>query len=244
MGSKNRIAKELIPVITKHLKEDMYYVEPFCGGCNLINKIKHKKKIANDKDKYLIALLKHKQEHIEDFNIDYITKEEYLNVKQNPDNYPDWYVGFVGFIISFRGLFFSSYSDNHVIKKRTGRFEDYQKEHINNFMKDDLSDIEFHCEDYQDLTIPEHSLIYCDIPYKNTSGYDKKKNQFDYDRFYEWCGQKVKEGHILFVSEYEMNEDFIPIWEKVQTKNLGTKRQETVERLFVHKSQYDLLCQQ
>jgi hypothetical protein len=28
----------------------------------------------------------------------------------NKNNYPDWYVGYVGFICSFRGKFFGGYS--------------------------------------------------------------------------------------------------------------------------------------
>ena len=41
MGSKNRIAKELIPYLTAELTEGIYYVEPFEGGCNMIDKIEH-----------------------------------------------------------------------------------------------------------------------------------------------------------------------------------------------------------
>ena len=41
MGSKNRIAKELIPIITEYLKPNQWYVEPFVGGANMIDKIEH-----------------------------------------------------------------------------------------------------------------------------------------------------------------------------------------------------------
>ena len=39
MGSKNRIAKELLPIITANLTNDRYYIEPFVGGCNMIDKV-------------------------------------------------------------------------------------------------------------------------------------------------------------------------------------------------------------
>lgn len=61
MGSKNRIAKDLLPIITSSLKENQYYVEPFVGGCNMIDKVKHPNKIGADNNKYLIALLKYVQ---------------------------------------------------------------------------------------------------------------------------------------------------------------------------------------
>jgi len=32
MGSKRRIAKYIIPIITKNLTPDRWYIEPFVGG--------------------------------------------------------------------------------------------------------------------------------------------------------------------------------------------------------------------
>ena len=39
MGSKNRIAKHILPIILKDRKENQYYVEPFVGGANMIDKV-------------------------------------------------------------------------------------------------------------------------------------------------------------------------------------------------------------
>lgn len=80
MGSKNRIAKDLLPIITKYLTKDRWYVEPFCGGCNMIDKVNHNKRIANDYNKYLIALFKALQDGVE--LPTYISKEEYNSVRQ------------------------------------------------------------------------------------------------------------------------------------------------------------------
>jgi DNA adenine methylase len=57
MGSKARFAKYLLPIILKERTEEQYYVEPFVGGCNIIDKVKGKR-IASDNNKYLIALWK------------------------------------------------------------------------------------------------------------------------------------------------------------------------------------------
>ena len=59
MGSKNRIAKELIPIITADLKDNQYYIEPFVGGCNMIDKVKHPLRLGGDINEYLIALLQY-----------------------------------------------------------------------------------------------------------------------------------------------------------------------------------------
>ncbi len=36
MGSKNRIAKQILPIILKNRTKEQYYIEPFVGGANLI----------------------------------------------------------------------------------------------------------------------------------------------------------------------------------------------------------------
>ena len=59
MGSKSRIAKHIVPIIQKYIDNNniQYYIEPFVGGANVIDKIKCKTKIGTDKNRYLIALL-------------------------------------------------------------------------------------------------------------------------------------------------------------------------------------------
>lgn len=55
MGSKNRIANEIIPIMLKSRKPDQLFVDMFCGGCHIVQKI-NGKRLANDKNKYLIAM--------------------------------------------------------------------------------------------------------------------------------------------------------------------------------------------
>ena len=58
MGSKGRIVNDILPII-QHRIEDYNiktYIEPFCGGCNVIDKVVCDKKIASDNHKYLIAM--------------------------------------------------------------------------------------------------------------------------------------------------------------------------------------------
>ena len=42
MGSKSRIAKDIVPIIQKYINDNEItsYIEPFCGGANVIDKIK------------------------------------------------------------------------------------------------------------------------------------------------------------------------------------------------------------
>lgn len=51
MGSKAKITKYIVPIIQQKIDESgaRYYVEPFAGGCNVIDKIKAEYRIASDK---------------------------------------------------------------------------------------------------------------------------------------------------------------------------------------------------
>ncbi len=235
MGSKNRIAKEMLPIILQDLQPDQWYVEPFVGGCNMIDKFEHKYKIGVDNNKYLIALLKTVQSN-EIKLPEEITRDEYMNIKNNKDNYPEWLVGFAGFCCSFRGKFGSGYASNYV-SEDSGRKRNYQKTQIASLLKqqNQLKGINLICSEYSDFIIPDNSLIYCDPPYANTAKYSK--DGFDSESFWQWCREKVKEGHKVFVSEYNAPDDFVCVWQKELICNLGSTSKKTIEKLFVHHSQ-------
>ena len=70
-----------------------------------------------------------------------------------------------------------------------------------------LKDVLFVCGDYFDIVMPAtQSVVYCDIPYKNTTGYSytsSSNGTFNHTQFYEWCYKMKAQGHIVLVSEYE-----------------------------------------
>ena len=82
---------------------------------------------------------------------------------------------------------------------------------------------------YDEIEIKENSLIYCDIPYRNT---DKYLNEFDYERFYGWC-RKQKE--LVIISEYSMPDDrFVCVAEFAHRSTISSaKNLGVTERLFV-----------
>ena len=82
---------------------------------------------------------------------------------------------------------------------------------------ENLKGVQFSNKDYTDVDTPSGSLIYCDIPYKNTTPYCKKEvGTFDHESFYEWCKGMQKSGHKVFVSEYLENvpSDAVVVWSK------------------------------
>ena len=58
MGSKRRIAKDILPIILKARKEGQYFYDLFVGGGNLLEKVDGNR-VANDNNEYLIELFKH-----------------------------------------------------------------------------------------------------------------------------------------------------------------------------------------
>ena len=66
-GSKSRIAKHIIPFIMNELHSGDVYIEPFVGGCNMIDKINWENKYGYDLNKYVISMwskIKEKQYNI------------------------------------------------------------------------------------------------------------------------------------------------------------------------------------
>jgi len=222
MGSKNRIAKEILPIILKERKDGQFYIEPFCGGCNMIDKVEGKR-IASDQNHYLIELLKKLQEGW--IPPKGISEEQFEDMKKNPKHYTDHLIGYVGFQLSFGAMWFSSYRKDKIGKRN------YSVEAFNNVMKQapKLLGIKFICSPYEDLEYPENSIIYCDPPYEDTIKYNAV-GSFDHHKFWCWCREMSKKGHTVFISEYNAPEDFECIWEKKLQNGLGKSK--NTEKLF------------
>lgn len=239
MGSKNRIAKEILPIILKDREEGQWYVEPFCGGCNTIDKVSGMR-IANDSNKYLISMWR---AFVEDGWIppDYIEENIHSDVKKNADNYDDYFVAFVRFGASFGADWNGGFARNvrkdkpnaDILNKTT---KSYSKQSKNNILKQvpALKTVVFSSVSYYELNIPDNSIIYCDPPYEGTTKY---KDEFDHTAFWVWCEEKANAGHKVFVSEYNAPEKWIPVWQQEIRNGLNNRNIEfnkrPVEKLFV-----------
>jgi DNA adenine methylase len=231
MGSKNRIAKEILPIILKDRTDEQWYIEPFCGGLGTMDKVTGHC-LASDKNKYLIAMWKGLQENRE--RPREISKELYSKARTEYNNktnieFDDFMIGWIGWMGSYNGRFF----DGGYSGKASGR--NYVDEQIRNTEKQiaKIQHIDFASGSYDEIDYPSNSIIYCDIPYKDTKQYTTSKG-FDYDKFWYWCRNMVTEGHKIFVSEYNAPDDFIVIWEKKITNAMNTtKTYKPTEKLFV-----------
>lgn len=236
MGGKRRIAEQILTIILEGRKDGQYYVEPFCGGCNMIDKVPGNR-IANDSNPYLIAMWEALSWGWDPPKT--ISREHYLDVrtsyKQNSDEYPMHYMGWVGFMGSFNGTFFGGYA-GHPAMNAAGGARDRIGEAIRNILAQVplIGGVQFTNRSYADMNVPPNSIIYCDPPYEGVSKY---AYSIDHEDFWEWCRKKVAEGHEVFVSEYNAPDDFVCVWERKLRVcvNPGIGKQ-AVEKLFIHKS--------
>ena len=234
MGSKARIAKHILPIILKDRKEGQWYVEPFVGGANIIDKVSGNR-IGGEYNEYVAAMwIK-----LEDgYLFPTVSKAEYKLIKENKELYDPALVGWVGICCSYSGKWFGGYAGKVNTK---GGSRDYQAEAFLNVKKQlpNIKGVKFVCASYNKLDIPPHSVIYCDIPYAGSTGY---KDIFEYKAFWGWCREQAKAGHKVYISEYNAPADFVCVWEQEVKSSLsangksgGSKK--SIERLFVHESQ-------
>lgn len=234
MGSKARIAKFIVPIIQQKIDESgkRIYIEPFAGGCNVIDKVKAERRIASDKNRYLVALFEHLQEGGE--LPEYITREEYNKVRANIKQFPAWYAGAVGFLASYNGRFFDGGYAGY--GKDKGRVRDYYRESKNNILNQmqqgGIAGIEFQARDYKEFT-PQGCVIYCDPPYEGTKQYGNAKD-FDYTEFWEVMRKWSKHNNIVLISELSAPDDFITVWEKEVDRSMKAKEHfRATEKLFI-----------
>ena len=245
MGSKSRIAKYIVPIIQKYIDENKpaFYLEPFVGGANVIDKIKCPNKFGSDKNKYLIALLKHVQSGGQLY--DSVSKDLYDKARTAFNNgdtseFEDWEVGNIGFIASFNGRWFDGgYAKSGYEKTKNGlRFRDYYREAKDNLMNQapNLKGIEFRDCDYKRIINPRGCVFYCDPPYANTKQY-KNASNFDYDEFWQTMRDWSK-NNIVIISEQNSADDVDVIWEQPVSRSIkATDKSVSVEKLFKYKGE-------
>jgi DNA adenine methylase len=239
MGSKRRIADAILPIILKGRKAKQYFVEPFCGGCNITVRVEGKR-IANDIHPELIEMYKALQGGWKPPKK--ITESEYNFIRKSP--YVDPALrAYAGFTHSFGGVYFGTYRRNpteqasgNLLKENYSNVEAVGKQAYDMVvsMVPKLKGVTFVCGNYYELVIPPNSIVYCDPPYQGTSEY--KANRFPSANFFNWLRTLKEAGHTVFVSEYKAPEDFKCVWQQEVYNGLNSmseKRKAVTEKLFM-----------
>jgi DNA adenine methylase len=240
MGSKRRIAKEILPLMLAEREIGQFWVEPFVGGGNMIDKVTGNR-IGSDVNPYTIQALISIRDNVDQLpkNNQEFTESDYKALRKS-DDYK--FKGYAGFACSFGARWLGGWcrdgKNRDYVKESydnagDSKNRDYVKESYDNAVKQSpyLQGIELYTCSYDELFIPKNSIIYCDPPYANTSKY---KDSIDHDKFWNWCRQKAKQGHKVFISEYNAPDDFKCIWEKeiFMTLDVNNDNQTRIEKLF------------
>lgn len=229
MGSKNRIAKHILPIMLAEAEKHNIttWVEPFVGGGNMIDKVPATfRKIGADINPHTIAAMLGIRDFLEELPSE-LTKEEYNSVKgTGPHPITSW----IRYECSF-----GSKLDNGYASNSQGR--NYAEKGKNLAIKQSpkIQDVEFICCSYLDLTDKiTNSIIYNDSPYFGTTGY--KTGQFNHEEFFDWCRLMKSKDNVVFVSEYNAPDDFELVWQgEIKTNFSSTRKSAThnaVEKLF------------
>lgn len=224
-GSKAKFAKEMLRHILPYRRDGQWWVEPFCGSCSVTQHVVGNR-IASDNNPYLIAMWQALQNGW--LPPTDVSEEEYKAIKNNKDAYPPELVAFVGFAVSFGGKWFGGYARDkkkvNAMQSRTSQLSRVPH----------LLGVQYSHNSYDQLEIPPRSLIYCDPPYADTAKYHKG---FDHNLFWSWVRQMWREGHMVFVSEYNAPSDFASIWDYTRPSMMDKKsyNKAYTERLFIWK---------
>lgn len=87
---------------------------------------------------------------------------------------------------------------------------------------------------YEKVEIPENTIVYCDIPYEDTSKY---KVEFDHKAFYDWA---MNQKELVVISSYKMPDNFktVACWSHICSL-AQTTTNVVEEKLFVPENKYD-----
>lgn len=234
-GGKQKTSRDITTVLNQMIRRDQIYFEPFVGGASICAGMVARKRIANDTNKYLIAMYKALQKgwvppttvtEDEYYAMKKMVEPDYKNQDGFGENMPeDWNpspadIGFAGIACSFYGMWFGSYARDAkgVGKKGTGHNQKFALKGYNTLIKirERLKDVKFASKSYDEFN-PKNALIYCDPPYSGTDQPYYTKT-FDTEHFWdvmrEWASDPT---NIVVVSEYDAPDDF-PCIVEIPTK--------------------------
>lgn len=225
-GGKVRLGKTIANILKTYRQPGQVYVEPFLGACGVMRHMDGPR-IGGDANADMIAHWKAIQDGWQ--GPKYLSREEYDFYKANP-HYLDFSPALRAHIAigcSYSGKLWGGYA--------SGENRNFSDETRRASLKvgKTIQGVKLYARSFDGLPIPDNSLIYCDPPYANTTGY-KATGDFNHDYFWSWCRAMTKVGHTVIVSEYTAPDDIVCIWTKKTTTSLALagKQAKRVEKLF------------
>lgn len=236
MGSKSKYANHIVPILQKVIDDNNVdtYIECFCGGSNIIDKVHCEKRYTYDRSDTLIALLKQAQEDM-DKVLDEGSRElwdkgkAYVKDGIMPEDMTLAEIGAMEFFASFSNR---GYPGGYAKNTSTRNYFQEARRNLE-AQAPQLKGIEFNCQNYWELDPVKNAVIYLDPPYANTKTYGyANQPKMDYEHFWQWVRELSKDNYV-FISEQTAPEDFEIIWEHQAKRTNGLDNNfKAVERLY------------
>jgi len=232
VGGKSKGATHIIDTLNKKKFDSMKYLEPFVGYGHILRRVENKKSYtASDCNKLLISLLSGIQN-----NLKYpkVTKRRYAYLKKDVRNF-SFERAIAAFCYSYNGKEWGGYT----IASSSGERSDYPAERKRYYDKLKNNDIFkktlLQVKSYSDFK-PRGYLIYCDPPYKDTTGYNCGAD-FNHDKFWNTM-RKWSANNTVYISEYTAPPDFKCVARSEKHSSLsGSGAKETrIEKLFKYRA--------
>jgi DNA adenine methylase len=235
LGGKPRIAKYLAPFLRDALAEcggRLY--EPFVGGYNIMPAIRSAVVKATCADAHpglpvLYAALRDGWMPPKE-----LPEYDYDRLKEARD-WSDPLTTFAAFGCSFGGMEFGSYAYR---VEDSGAVTNYAGNARRKLLRSraTMDVVEFIHTDYRELEIETPSVIYCDPPYVDTTGYKGVDDgAFDHEAFYAWCEELAGRGCRVFVSEFTRpdRENWPIVWSKKRKTKSGLTTSTTRDEILM-----------
>lgn len=222
LGGKARYGEDIARVIRSKKHQNQTIREPFCGSAWVSQYLYPGPIICSDICEPLILLHQAMQQGWEP--PDFISERQYKELKLYWEmGIYSPLIGFAGFACSWGAKWFAGYARDEwrffCLEAKISLLEKHKR----------LKHITFEHRNYKNLN-PDNEIIYCDPPYKNTTGYIDKI--FDTLTFWKIIRHWAQNNTVI-ISEYTAPSDFKIIWESEHFSMKGTDTKPTTEKLFV-----------
>lgn len=243
-GCKQAIVEQLYNTIRQlNIPHPVAIKSPFCGGGAFEYYLARKgfKVVASDLDKSLILLhntCRTAPSTIEQWGREYFTKEEFKGLLTDESAFGAYVRSIWSFGNDGRTYLTSSENEANKIEEflRGEAEPNSRHRHVEDICllwgRYPALDITFTVRSYEDVTVEENELCYCDPPYSGTAGY--RSGGFDHNKFYEWA---LAQKGLVLISEYDMPEPFVLVdrYQKWVESGRGARTKLGEERLYANR---------
>ena len=233
LGGKTQVARHIVRAILEDGAPRERWFEPFVGGGNVMERaVNHFGRcVGADAHEDLIlmwAALASGWTPPE-----FVSREEYGQLRSAA---PSALRGFAGFGASFGGKWFGGYATSKIDAKHKYAEECRAAYHVVSRQGSlfRTHGVRFVHKSFGGLEPPPGTTVYCDPPYRGTTGYST--GEFDHEKFYAVLSGWAAQGSAVYVSEYSepLGVPFTTLWERPKRNTLkaGENGTVTTERLF------------